>query len=44
MNSDAIHKGSWLRTIFRYGKWYLLSSLFTKGIGVILLAEVTKRV
>ena len=41
MNSDAIHKGSWLRTIFRYGKWYLLSSLFTKGIGVILLPLYT---
>lgn len=41
MNSSSIHRGSWLRTIFQYGKWYLLSSFLTKGVGVILLPIYT---
>lgn len=39
---SAIHQGSWLKKIFQTGKWYLLSSLFTKGLGFLLLPIYTR--
>ncbi|MGB6241443.1 MAG: oligosaccharide flippase family protein [Castellaniella sp.] len=38
----AVHQQSWLRTIFSTGKWYLLSSLMTKGLSLILLPVYTR--
>ncbi len=36
-----IHKESWFKSIFKHGKWYILSSIFTKGVGIILLRVYT---
>lgn len=41
-NVTDIHKQSWFKTIFTTGKWYLLSSLFSKGIGLFLLPVYTR--
>lgn len=40
--SGLIHKGSWLKTILKHGKWYMFSSLLTKGIGFFLLPIYAK--
>jgi len=39
---EAVHQRSWLRTVFSTGKWYLLSSLMTKGLSLILLPVYTR--
>lgn len=36
-----IHKGSWLNKVISHGKWYMLSSLVTKGMGFFLLPLYT---
>ena len=41
-NRGQIHKGNWLKTIFDHGKWYMLSSLFTKGINIFVLRVYTE--
>lgn len=42
MTGEAINQRSWLRTIFSTGKWYLLSSLMTKGLSLFLLPIYTR--
>lgn len=37
-----IHNKSWFRSIFEHGKWYLLASVFTKGINILLLPVFTR--
>ncbi|MFC1669365.1 lipopolysaccharide biosynthesis protein, partial [Spirochaetota bacterium] len=41
INND-IHKLNWYKSIFIHGKWYLVSSLITKGIGILLLPVYTR--
>jgi len=41
MSEHDIHNLSWGKSILKYGKWYIISSLFTKGIGIILLPVFT---
>ncbi len=41
LEQGDIHKLSWYKTIFKYGKWYILSSIFTKGMGILLLPIYT---
>ena len=41
MDKINIHEGDWMKTIFSTGKWYLIASLFTKGIGIFLLPLYT---
>jgi len=41
-NNVGIHKQSWLLSIIKYGKWYIISSLFTKGINLFLLPVYTR--
>ncbi len=41
-DTQAIHKASWFRTIAGKGKWYLISSATTKGLGIILLPIYTR--
>lgn len=40
--TGGIHTRSWARTIFSTGKWYLLSSVFTKGLALLLLPVYTR--
>jgi len=43
MNSQInIHSGNWIISVFKTGKWYILSSIFTKGIGLLLLPIYTR--
>lgn len=37
-----IHNEKWSNSIVKYGKWYLLSSFITKGLGILLLPVYTK--
>ena len=37
-----IHNKNWSQSIAKYGVWYLLSSVITKGLGIILLPIYTK--
>lgn len=39
---NEIHKRGWVRLVIAKGKWYLLSSLFTKGLGLLLLPVYTR--
>lgn len=39
---NSIHKKSWRKSIFNYGKWYFLSSILTKGLSIILLPIYTR--
>ena len=41
MITTDIHKGNWGNKIFKKGKWYLLSSIFTKGLSILLLPVYT---
>ncbi len=41
LEQKEIHEASWFKSIFKHGKWYVLSSIFTKGIGIILLRIYT---
>ena len=41
MIATDIHKGNWGNKIFKKGKWYLLSSIFTKGLSILLLPVYT---
>lgn len=41
MITTDIHKGNWGIKIFSKGKWYLVSSILTKGIGIVLLPVYT---
>lgn len=41
INSN-IHKENWYTLILSKGKWYLLSSLFSKGLSIILLPVYTR--
>lgn len=36
-----IHKGNWGNKIFKKGKWYIVSSIFTKGLSILLLPIYT---
>lgn len=38
---EEIHKQSWFKAVFQHGKWYILSSIFTKGVAVFLLPVYT---
>lgn len=40
LNSE-IHKLNWTKTIVTYGKWYLISSLLTKGLNILMLPIYT---
>ncbi|MBN1639097.1 MAG: oligosaccharide flippase family protein [Ignavibacteriales bacterium] len=40
-NNINIHEGSWLRSVVKHGKWYLVSSIITKGIGIFLIPFYT---
>lgn len=42
MSDTAIHKQSWKKLIVSKGKWYIFSSLFTKGLGILLLPVYTR--
>lgn len=42
MLDNEIHKTGWVRLIIAKGKWYLLSSVFTKGLGLLLLPVYTR--
>ena len=42
MGESKIHIGSQIEKIFSYGKWYLLASLATKGLGLFLLPVYTR--
>lgn len=39
---NDIHKASWLASLYKYGKWYFISSFVTKGLGLILLPIYVK--
>ena len=41
VNSD-IHNNRWSTSVLKYGSWYLLSSVITKGLGILLLPIYTK--
>lgn len=42
MSDIEIHKQSWKKLIFSRGKWYIFSSLFTKGLSILLLPVYTR--
>lgn len=42
MSEIEIHKQSWKKLIFSRGKWYIFSSLFTKGLSILLLPVYTR--
>lgn len=42
MSDIAIHKQSWKWLIFSKGKWYIFSSFFAKGLGILLLPVYTR--
>ena len=42
MSDTNIHKGSWKSLILSRGKWYIFSSLFTKGLSIFLLPVYTR--
>lgn len=42
MKSKQIHQGIWGKSIFLHGKWYMLSSILTKGINMIVLRIYTE--
>lgn len=42
MSGVDIHKQSWKKLIFSRGKWYIFSSLFTKGLSILLLPVYTR--
>lgn len=42
LTDQSIHKERWSSSIVKYGKWYLLSSFITKGLGILLLPIYTK--
>ncbi len=42
MRDIEIHKQSWKKLIFSRGKWYIFSSLFTKGMSILLLPVYTR--
>lgn len=39
--ANTIHQGSWFKKISKNGKWYFLSSLFTKGSALLLFKVYT---
>ncbi len=41
MAKKEIHEGNWGKSIISKGKWYFLSSLFTKGLGLFLIPIYT---
>lgn len=41
MSNPDIHSGSWAKSIFRVGKWYVLASLLVKGINGLTLPIFT---
>lgn len=41
IKDKGIHKKNWLNSIFRHGKWYMLSSLLSKGINIFVLRIYT---
>lgn len=41
-NNTDIHKGSWLKSVVKNGKWYLLGSFATKGMLFFLLPIYTR--
>lgn len=41
MITTDIHKGNWGSKIFKNGIWYVISSLFTKGLSIFLLPIYT---
>lgn len=43
MNKNrGIHQKNWLSSIFTHGKWYMLSSLLSKGINIFVLRIYTE--
>jgi O-antigen/teichoic acid export membrane protein len=42
ISNQDIHEQSWFKSILIHGKWYLLSSFFSKGISLILLPVYTR--
>lgn len=42
MITSNIHKGNWGSKILKKGKWYIFSSVFTKGLGIFLLPVYTR--
>ncbi len=41
MTNTDIHSGSWAKSIFKVGKWYVLASLLVKGINALTLPIFT---
>ena len=41
VEGSRIHEGSWLSTVATTGKWYLLASILSRGLGVFLLPLYT---
>ncbi len=41
MTNTDIHNGSWAKSIFKVGKWYVLASLLVKGINAFTLPIFT---
>lgn len=39
--NTEIHKQNWIKSMFKYGKWYFISSLLTKGLSILLLPLYT---
>ena len=42
MNDKEIHKDNWLSKIIKHGKWYILASIISKGINIIVLRVYTE--
>lgn len=42
LENTKIHNEGWSKSVVKYGKWYLLSSFITKGLGILLLPIYTK--
>ena len=42
MEKNEIHKLSWLSSILKHGKWYMLSSIASKGINILVLRIYTE--
>lgn len=41
MNKSEIHSGSWAKSIFKVGKWYVFTSLLIKGLAVFTMPIFT---
>lgn len=42
LENTKIHNEGWSKSVVKYGKWYLLSSFITKGLGILLLPIYTR--